>query len=164
MPLISIEAEVGSIDTATTGVAVTATVAEADLVLLASLVAVTVYVPVVVGAVYRPLDDTVPPVAHQVTASFLEPVTVAVNCCVPLVSSIADTGEIDTVTAALLKMGLWPDALRPNKARMHANAIAGIYESHFLCMCDVILVGISVWITNCGRNSEGFHLESQRND
>ena len=82
VPLISIEAEVGSIDTATTGAAVTVTVtvAEADLVLLASLVAVTVYVPVVVGAVYRPLDETVPPVADQVTALFLEPVTVAVNC------------------------------------------------------------------------------------
>jgi hypothetical protein len=50
------------------------------LVVSATLVAVTVYVPVVVGAVYRPLDETVPPVADQVTALFLEPVTVAVNC------------------------------------------------------------------------------------
>jgi hypothetical protein len=50
------------------------------LVVSATLVAVTVYDPVVVGAVYRPLDETVPSVADQVTALFLEPVTVAVNC------------------------------------------------------------------------------------
>jgi hypothetical protein len=47
--LISIEVEVGEMDTATTGV-VTATIAEADLVVSAWLVAVTVYVPAVAGA------------------------------------------------------------------------------------------------------------------
>jgi hypothetical protein len=45
------EADTGEIDTATTGVAATVTVAEAELERLALLVAVTEYVPGVVGAV-----------------------------------------------------------------------------------------------------------------
>ena len=44
------------------------------------------------------MAETVPPVADQVTAVFVEPVTVAVNCCVPPVSSTAETGEMDTAT------------------------------------------------------------------
>ncbi len=40
----------------------------------------------------------VPPVADQVTAVFVVPVTVAVNCCVALVSSEADAGLIETAT------------------------------------------------------------------
>jgi hypothetical protein len=89
VPPVSNEAEVGLIVTAT---AVTVTVAEADLVVSAALVAVTVYVPAVLGAVYRPLVLTVPPVADQVTAVFALPVTVAVNCCVPPVWTEADVG------------------------------------------------------------------------
>ena len=50
VPLVRIEAEVGEIVTATTG-ALTVTVAEADLVLSATLVAFTVKVPAVAGAV-----------------------------------------------------------------------------------------------------------------
>jgi hypothetical protein len=42
--------------------------------------------------------ETVPPVADQVTAVFVEPVTVAVNCCVAPVSRAAETGEMDTAT------------------------------------------------------------------
>ena len=48
--LVKSEAEVGEMVTATTG-ALTVTVAEADLVLSATLVAVTVKVPAVPGAV-----------------------------------------------------------------------------------------------------------------
>ena len=40
------------------------------------------------------MEETLPPVADQVTVVLLEPVTVAVNCCVPLVSSEAEAGEI----------------------------------------------------------------------
>ena len=40
----------------------------------------------------------VPPVAAQFTEVLLLPVTVALNCCVPLVNSEADTGEIVTAT------------------------------------------------------------------
>ena len=49
------------------------------------------------------MEETLPPVADQVTAVLLEPVTVAVNCCVPLVCSGAEVGEIvtDTTGAAL---------------------------------------------------------------
>jgi hypothetical protein len=53
------------------------------------------------GAVYRPLEETLPAVADQVTAVLLLPLTVAVNCCVPPVSSEVETGEIDTATGAL---------------------------------------------------------------
>jgi hypothetical protein len=42
-----------------------------------------------------------PPVADQVTAVLVVPVTVAVNCCVPLVSIAADVGEIETETGVL---------------------------------------------------------------
>ena len=79
--------------------------AVADLVESATLVAVTVCEPPVVGAVYSPvlltvpttlLPPTVPSTAH-VTAVFVVPVTVAVNCCVADMGTPACRG--DTVTA-----------------------------------------------------------------
>ena len=48
------------------------------------------------GAVYSPAGDIVPPLADQVTAVLLVPVTVAVNGCVPPGESDADVGEIAT--------------------------------------------------------------------
>jgi hypothetical protein len=92
-------AEVGERVTTTPAGAVTVTAAEADFVVSTALVAVTLYVPAVLGAVYRPVAETVPPVALHVTAPLLEPVTVAVNCCVPFVVSEAEVGEIATATA-----------------------------------------------------------------
>lgn len=62
-----------------TPTAVTVTVADADFVGSAALVALTVYVPAVAGAVYKPELVTVPPVALQVTAVFVVPTTLAVN-------------------------------------------------------------------------------------
>jgi len=59
----------------------TVTVALADLLVSAVLVAVTVYVPPDKGAVYRPLVDTLPPEAVQTTAVFMVPDTEAENCC-----------------------------------------------------------------------------------
>ena len=59
---------------------VTVTDAAADLVVSATLVARTVNVPAAAGAVYSPLVEIVPPVVDQVTAVFVVPVTVAVNC------------------------------------------------------------------------------------
>jgi hypothetical protein len=67
------------------------TVALADLLVLAAEVAVTVTSAgfgTVLGAVYRPVLETVPhdapvqpvPVTLQITLVFVEPVTVAVNC------------------------------------------------------------------------------------
>ena len=44
-----------------------------------------------------------PPVAVQVTPVLLDPLTVAVNCCVPPVSSEAETGDrlMDTTALAV---------------------------------------------------------------
>jgi hypothetical protein len=47
--------------------------------------------------VYRP-EVIVPPVADQVTAVLLLPLTLAVNCCVPPVGSDADPGVMETAT------------------------------------------------------------------
>ena len=51
VPLVSIDAEVGEMVTATTGTVLTVTAADTDLVLSATLVAFTVKVPAVLGAV-----------------------------------------------------------------------------------------------------------------
>ena len=56
--------------------------------------------PAPAGAVYRPLAETVPPVAVHVTLVLLDPVTVAVNCCVPPVWTEAEVGDTDTATGA----------------------------------------------------------------
>ena len=42
-----------------------------------------------------------PWVADQLTAVLLEPVIVAMNCCVPPLGSEADVGEIVTATGAV---------------------------------------------------------------
>jgi hypothetical protein len=55
-----------------------------------------------VGAVYMPLEETLPPVADQVSAVLLLPVTVAVNCWVPPVFIVADVGEMVTATTGAL--------------------------------------------------------------
>ena len=57
--------------------------------------------PELFGAVYSPLVEIVPPVADQVTAVLLVPVTVAENCWVPLVNIEAEVGEMVTATGAL---------------------------------------------------------------
>src|SRR5262245_60655411 len=66
--------------TTTGGGVLTVTVAVTNLLLSAKLVARTVNVPAVAGAVYKPEVEIVPPVADQVTAVLLVPLTVAVNC------------------------------------------------------------------------------------
>ena len=43
-----------------------------------------------------------PPVADQLTPWLLEPVTVAVNCCVPPASSDAEVGEMLIATTGAL--------------------------------------------------------------
>ncbi len=72
--------ELGETVTEVTTGAETVTVAVPDLAVLAALVAVTVYVPAVVGAVYSPAELIVPPLAFHVTVLFVTvPATVALN-------------------------------------------------------------------------------------
>jgi len=56
-------------------------------------------VPAVLGAVYLPVEEIVPPVADQVTAVLVEPLTVALNCAVPLVVVVTLVGA--TLTLAV---------------------------------------------------------------
>jgi len=91
-------AVVGATVTETVGAALTVTAAVADLVISATEVAFTEKLPAVVPAVKRPAVETVPPVAVHVTAVLLLPVTVAVNCCVPPVSTVAVVGATVTET------------------------------------------------------------------
>ena len=100
-----IATRVGLIET-TIGGALTVTLAEADLVLSATLVTVTVKVPGVLDAVYRPELDTEPPVADHVPAVFVVPVTVAANCCVAPVSKDADVGLIAITTGGAVTVTL----------------------------------------------------------
>ena len=74
--------------------------ADAAFVESATDVAVTEkLLPAVEPAVYKPLLETVPPVAVHVTAVFELPVTVAVNCWVLPDCRVALVGETETETA-----------------------------------------------------------------
>jgi len=85
------------------------TLAEADLEVSATDVAVTLAragVGTVAGAVYKPDDVMVPhdpdtqpvPETVHVTAVLEEPVTEAVNCCCPFTAMVAELGDIETPT------------------------------------------------------------------
>lgn len=90
-------AVVGEIVTAVTVGALTVTEAEADFVLSARLVAVTVTLPADAGAVRRPPAEIAPAeVDHVMPLLETVPVTVAVNCCVPPVAMLAVAGEMVT--------------------------------------------------------------------
>jgi hypothetical protein len=85
--------------------------AVALLVVSWRLVAVTEKVPVVVPAVKRPVEETVPPVAVQVTAVLAAFVTVAANCCVPFVKTVAADGVTLTPTDAGPVIVMFAEAL-----------------------------------------------------
>ena len=73
--------------------------ADAAFVESATDVAVTLKaLPAVEPAVNKPLLETVPPVAVQVTAVLELPVTVAVNCCVCPGCRVALVGDTWTET------------------------------------------------------------------
>ena len=78
--------------------AVTVKFAEADFVDCATLVAVTTIevVVLVAGAENIPVLEMVPPVADQLTAVLLVPVTAAVNCWEPPDVTTAVVGEMVT--------------------------------------------------------------------
>jgi len=105
-PVVTV-AVLGLTVTVTAGGAVTVTTAVPDFVESACEVAVMVTVPpvgTVPGAVYKPDELTVPMLAAlaeelltcQVTAVFVVPVTVAVNCCVWFVPIFAVAGATCT--------------------------------------------------------------------
>jgi hypothetical protein len=79
----------------------TVTLACADCVLSATLVAVTVtlVVAVTLGAVNMPLDEIVPFEADQVTEGLEALLTVAENCCVVPATISAEVGVMETDTA-----------------------------------------------------------------
>jgi hypothetical protein len=86
-------------------------VAEADLVVSATLVAVTVTVCcelMVDGGVYSPVGEMVPTFGFraQVTAVLLVLITVAVNCCVWLAASVASGGVKETTTGGTTRVTL----------------------------------------------------------
>jgi hypothetical protein len=84
VPLVSIDPVAGVTLTEFTTGAATVMVAVPDLVASATLVAVTVIVALLAGAVSKPVAEIVPAEAFQVTVLFVTvPCTVAVNCCVP---------------------------------------------------------------------------------
>jgi len=89
--------------------AVTVTLADPDFVASACEVAVTVTVAgfgTVAGAVYIPplemFPFAVPPLTLQVTAVFDVPVTVAMNCCVLPVATVAVAGTTETAIVVLV--------------------------------------------------------------
>jgi len=57
-----------------------------------------------------PLEETLPAEADQLTAVLLLPVTLAVNCWVPLLNIEADTGEIVTATTGAALTVTFADA------------------------------------------------------
>jgi hypothetical protein len=103
---VSNEADAGDteIEDTATGAAVTVTLADADLVVSATLVAVMVAVPVFAGAVKTPAAEIVPVDAVQVTAVLVTvPWTVALKEWVVLTATLAVEGE--TVTESTTGAG-----------------------------------------------------------
>jgi hypothetical protein len=99
-PPVESDAEPGEIVTAT--VAVTATAAEADLLVSAMLVAVTTKLPALMGAVYMPPEEMFPPLAFQVTAVLLVPLTLAENCWLVPNASDDELGNTAMLTCGLV--------------------------------------------------------------
>jgi hypothetical protein len=84
--------------------ALTVIVADPALLGSATLVAVTIEVPAVVGALYTPAVEMLPLDACHVTAlSVVVPITLAVNVSVPPV--VVDALAGDTVTAVTVGLG-----------------------------------------------------------
>ena len=113
VPSVVADGEAGEIDTELTPEAddaLTVTMAEADLVVSATLVAVTVAVPAADGAVYTPAEVIVPDVAAQVTAEFVVvPCTVAANGMLPLGVAVAEAGLMLTEVTPVPGGGVEPD-------------------------------------------------------
>jgi hypothetical protein len=90
--------------------AATVTDALADLVESATLVAFTVDTPAG-PAVNNPACVTDPAVVDHVTAVFVFPVTVAVNCCCFPGATFAEGGKIATLTTGVTSGGVVTEAV-----------------------------------------------------
>ena len=103
------------------GVLVTVTVAVAVLLESPALVAVTVTVPAEAGAVNIPEEEIVPALADQLTELLVLPVTLALNCCVALVATVALAGLTETAVVGVLPVGvaLLPPPPQPPMVIMH---------------------------------------------
>lgn len=100
-PPLESDAEPGEMVTAT--VAATVTDAEADLLVSATLVAVTKKLPALMGAVYIPPEEMLPPLAFQVTVVLLVPLTLAENCWLLPIASDDELGDTAMLTGGVLK-------------------------------------------------------------
>jgi hypothetical protein len=110
----------------------TVTVAEAELAVLAWLVALTVtdVEEVTVGAVKRPELEMDPAEVDQVTAVLGEPLTVAVNCWAPPEETVALPGEISTDPGFVGSTVTLTDADLPASASLVATTVTLIAEAH----------------------------------
>ena len=74
----------------------------------ATLVAITVAVlaAVIAGASNKPVLETVPAVADQVVPVLLVPLTVALNCTLPLEATVVLAGDICTLMTELPAAGI----------------------------------------------------------
>jgi hypothetical protein len=139
VPLMAAEVEAGETVRAVTAglvdVVVTVTTAEADLVGSATLLAITVAVPGLAGAVYTPEAVMLPRDAVQVTDLLDVPCTVAVKGRVPPTSELDEVGEIVTETPevdVLVESGERPAAL-PAHPGIQAAAAARRTRSSVGC-------------------------------
>lgn len=97
LPPVETDVEAGEIEIDVIVGRPSVTVAEADFVLSALLVAVTLIVLAEAPPVKRPAGETAPPDADHVTdLSATLPCTAAVNCCVASVRMFTVAGEIET--------------------------------------------------------------------
>ena len=119
MASVRMLAVVGEIVMEVTVGVLTVTAAEADFVLSATLVAVTVTLPAEAGAVRRPAAVIVPADVDQVTALFeTVPETDAVNCCWPPVEMLAVVGETETEVTVAAAMVTVAEAVFVGSAKL----------------------------------------------
>ena len=72
------------------------------------------------GAVYKPVEVIVPPVAAQTTPVLLEPVIVTVNCWVWRVCMVKEAGDIFMMTPGFA----WLPRVQPASKRVTREKIA----------------------------------------
>jgi hypothetical protein len=166
VPFVREAAEAG--DTATeptvapNDAAVTFTVADADLVGSAVLVAVTTHVVALVGAVYSPEDVILPTEAAQVTGAFLVHRTLAANCIFVPGASEAEDGE--TVTCPFAAVLLAASPAHPDVQSVNAMIAVRTMTTKTVFLWRAVIARRPLVFARCGnttslsRRSEGIRL------